>query len=457
MIHTILSSIILLTIPSLSMISAFCSQGMHPSFCKPKLLRYPEKVPLCTGDLVVPRGRARVIYASGDDDSAGGSPKAKRSKSNKKPKTSSKSKAKVKAKVKSEPERERISPKAESATDYLDLTNANQEMMSISATENASGSKASPSEDEEEDELYSILYGDQSLVAEEDIDYAKLDRDRMAAEDAAYANYEYFNETMVDDDGVEIGWDPVFGPSNPIDSRAILSKIDSYMVADHTRDDSMLIAMTPLDEEEFNDEISRIQRERRKLETYRDPYLNVDVPRYAKPWYGEWNMDENPYSEKDWMNNRFTKLEDKSDVKNMTAYNARKHAVFLARSNNNEWLPEGYAQNRLSQTTQLFQERNILAGSLKRGDVDPTLLTELEPVLKKIGGVVEILSIEDGVYRFHYRGPMKHRKGIQNWTDMMMKDLGIRFTGVFFETGVRKVDPRDNVFRGFACYGRVSS
>jgi len=73
-----------------------------------------------------------------------------------------------------------------------------------------------------------------------------------------------------------------------------------------------------------------------------------------------------------------------------------------------------------------------LAGSLKRGDVDPTLLTELEPVLKKIGGVVEILSIEDGVYRFHYRGPMKHRKGIQNWTDMMMKDLGIRFTGVFF-------------------------
>lgn len=310
-------------------------------------------------------------------------------------------------------------------------------------------------EEEQEEEFYSLLFEDQTSSLEEDIDYAKVDRERIESEERRYDQYTYYSETMVDEDGVEVGWDPVFGPSNPIDDRAILSDIESYMVADATRDDRLLTPMALADEDAFQQEVRAIRLNRNRLETYEDPYLHVEVPRHARPWYGERDMDQNPYEPKDYMNNRYTRAEDKTDFTKLTPFEARKRAVFMARSKNNEWLPDGYSQERKAEDTRLFRERKILAGSLLQGEIDETKLEQLQPILRKIGGVATVLSIEEGVFRFHYKGPMKHRRGIRNWTEMLMTELDIDFTGVFFETGVRKVDPRDTVFKGFECYGRA--
>jgi hypothetical protein len=293
------------------------------------------------------------------------------------------------------------------------------------------------------------------------IDYQEVDRLRMQQEDEWYGKYQYYDQTVVDDDGVEVGWDPIFGPSNPIDSRAILTKIDSYMVDVHTRDDSMLIPMAPRDEQAFNDIINQNHitnsQHNQKLETYKDAFLNVDVPRHAKPWYGAMDMDENPYPERDWMNNRFTAPEDKSDISHMGPYEARKHAVQLARSKNNEWLPDGYSQHRKTEQVKIFAEQKVLAGSLFKGPIDADRLADLNhTIMRKVGGVVDVLSISaEGVYRFHYKGPMKHRKGMTNWVEMMLLEQGTSVGGVRFETGHRKIDPRDTVFRGFECYGHV--
>ena len=107
------------------------------------------------------------------------------------------------------------------------------------------------------------------------------------------------------------------------------------------------------------------------------------------------------------------------------------------------------------QQTKYFREYNLLFGSLKRGECDPVVVDKIQPALRKLGSVVDLLSIQEGVFRFHYFGPMKHRRGMQSWAQMMIQECGVECTGVVFETGVRKVDPRDSLFRGFECYGRA--
>ncbi len=93
-------------------------------------------------------------------------------------------------------------------------------------------------------------------------------------------------------------------------------------------------------------------------------------------------------------------------------------------------------------------------GTLRKGECDSTIVEKIQPALKKLGSIVELLSIQDGVFRFHYHGPMKHRRGMQSWTKMMIHECSdVHCTGVVFETGMRVIDERDTLFREYNCYG----
>ena len=206
---------------------------------------------------------------------------------------------------------------------------------------------------QDEDELYSLLYSD--ISGQPDVDYDELERQRREAEEQTYAHYEYYNQTLVDEDGVELMWDPIFGPSNPIDERAIVTPLESYMVAEHTRDETMLTPLFSDDdpEKQFNDQVKQIRLDMKKLETYVDPHLQLEVPRNVKPWYGTVG-EESPYEPKEWSNNRFTKAEDKTDFGKLDPYRARKLAVQMARQHNNEWLPEGVSEHRRAKVCLLY-------------------------------------------------------------------------------------------------------
>ncbi|GAX11154.1 hypothetical protein FisN_9Hh247 [Fistulifera solaris] len=65
-------------------------------------------------------------------------------------------------------------------------------------------------------------------------------------------NVQYLEETEKNEDGVEIGYDPIFGPSNPVDTRAILGSRDSFMIDARTKDDSMVPQQNPKAIPKFN-------------------------------------------------------------------------------------------------------------------------------------------------------------------------------------------------------------
>lgn len=50
----------------------------------------------------------------------------------------------------------------------------------------------------------------------------------------------FIQENEKDEEGIEVGYDPLFGPSNPMDTRTKLSAVDSYMVDERTKDASRL-------------------------------------------------------------------------------------------------------------------------------------------------------------------------------------------------------------------------
>eukprot|EP00594_Rhizosolenia_setigera_P009876 CAMPEP_0178956690 /NCGR_PEP_ID=MMETSP0789-20121207/10433_1 /TAXON_ID=3005 /ORGANISM="Rhizosolenia setigera, Strain CCMP 1694" /LENGTH=448 /DNA_ID=CAMNT_0020638725 /DNA_START=91 /DNA_END=1437 /DNA_ORIENTATION=- len=256
--------------------------------------------------------------------------------------------------------------------------------------------------------------------------------------------YEYVSEKQHDEEGVEIGWDPIFGPSNPIDERTIVTQMDSYMIDDKTKDETMLTPLfpDPNDPEiEFNDEVKNIRKDLKIVETYTDEYLNVEVPRNVAKWYGY--PQELSYPKKDFMNNRYTKPEDKTDFTKLTPFRARKKAVELARSTTNEWLPEGKSYEYHKSKQEIYKLKGIKVGSLEKGEMDATITAKIAPVLRVLGGVAELLEIygEDlTVFRFHYYGPLKNKRGMAAWTETMIRDVGVECTGVVFETGGRLRD-----------------
>lgn len=264
----------------------------------------------------------------------------------------------------------------------------------------------------------------------------------------------YLQETAKDDDGVEIGYDPMFGPSNPIDRRTILGIKDSYMMDEATRDDSMLTPQfLPNDPEiEYNADFVTFRKSMDLMETYIDPFLprDLEIPRHQAVWHGY--PDQTHFEPQNFTNNRFTSDENRTDFDAMTPFRARQRAVELARAKNAEWLPNGKSQEWHTKQRQPYEAAGTLVGTLRPGHVDENIKQQIQPALDILGSIVDLLSIqqiksdsgniEDDVmvFRFHYYGLMKNKFGMQYWTESLLQECGVPVTGVIFETGFRRRD-----------------
>lgn len=259
-------------------------------------------------------------------------------------------------------------------------------------------------------------------------------------------NFRYIEENPVDDEGVEIGWDPMRGTSNPIDTRTIIGTADSYMIDDETRDDSMLTpTFHPEDiEKPFNEEIVKFRKSLDIIETYTDPFLgpDVEVPRNVAKWHGL--PQRLSYPEKDYTNNRFTKDKDLTDFDALSPYVARKTAVQYARAKNAEWLPAGVSAEYHAKERAPYEKVGTLMGTLREGEKDPAIVELIQPALKVLGSIVDLLSIEgDGkIFRFYYHGLIKNKYGMSCWAQTLIRDCGVECDNVVFETGFRKRDPQ---------------
>lgn len=243
-------------------------------------------------------------------------------------------------------------------------------------------------------------------------------------------NLEYVSDVEHDEEGIEVGWDPIYGPSNPIDTRTVITPIESYMVDPVSADKSLSAPMfntegegnedDPNPEIELHQRVQKVRKDMKRVDTYIDPWLDVPVPRHVARWFG---YPETSFPSKDYMNNRFTKPEDKTDFTKLDPYRARKKAVEMARSRNTEWLPLGVSHERRLKRQSIYKEKGILVGSLKKGEMDETMVKKIQPALKVLGSCVELLQISEGasneltVFRFHYKGAMKNRRGMAAWTE----------------------------------------
>lgn len=250
----------------------------------------------------------------------------------------------------------------------------------------------------------------------------------------------YLEDIAQDDDGVDVGYDPIFGPSSPMDRRAILGAKESYMVNDATRDDSMLQPQFDSNDPElaFNAEVVEVRKSLDIIETYVDPFLpEMELPRHVAKWHGY--PEQMFFEPKNFTNNRFT--EHPTDFSQLTPYRARQRAVEMARSKNAEWLPDGVSQAWHRQQRQPYENHDTLVGTLRKGNCDGETVELIQPALQVLGSCVELLSVDGGVFRFHYHGLMKNKHGMAAWTETLLADCGAKVTGVVFETGFRRRDP----------------
>lgn len=253
--------------------------------------------------------------------------------------------------------------------------------------------------------------------------------------------FEHVTDVPVDEEGVEYMYDPIFGRSNPIDSRTIINPQDSFVIDDETRDDAIV---TPTFHEgdleiDSNADFKAFRKSLKIVDTYVDPYLNMEVPRHKAKWYGY--PEKMNYPDKPDIENRFTKPEDKTDFTKLSVYQARKKAVELARSKNNEWLPKGKSVEFHNARTEIFKEKGILTGSFQKGEIDEKIKGKIQSVLDILGSSAELLEINDTTFRFHYHALIKNKRGMAAWTETLIRDCGVECTGVVFETGWRKRDP----------------
>lgn len=253
----------------------------------------------------------------------------------------------------------------------------------------------------------------------------------------------YIQETEKDEEGVEVGYDPLFGPSNPIDTRAKTGAAESYMIDDLSKDDMMLTPEFYEGDPEiaFNEDFVKFRKSLDVIETYVDEFLpDMAIPRHVATWHGY--PEKLSYPKKNYTNNRFTKEGDLTNFDAMDPYSARRRAVELARAKNAEWLPDGVSQEWHQSQRQIYDERGTIVGSLRKGEIDPDIVELIQPALKVLGSCAELLSIEqDTVFRFHYHGLMKNKHGMACWTETLIRECGVEVTGVIFETGFRSRDP----------------
>ena len=255
---------------------------------------------------------------------------------------------------------------------------------------------------------------------------------------------DFVQETEKDEEGIEVGYDPLFGPSNPIDTRAKLGAMDSYMIDDRTRNDDILPPQFPDGDLEidYNADVVKFRKSLDIIETYTDEFLpeNLKVPRHVAKWHGY--PEPMKYPPKEYSNNRFTKLGKLTNFDAMTPFDAKTRAVELARAKNSEWMPEGSSEAWHKAQRKSYDDHGTLVGSLRKGECDPDIVEVIQPALRILGSSAELLSIELGtVFRFHYHGLIKNKFGMECWTETLIRDCGVDVTGVIFETGFRKRDP----------------
>eukprot|EP00571_Detonula_confervacea_P014602 CAMPEP_0172308834 /NCGR_PEP_ID=MMETSP1058-20130122/9310_1 /TAXON_ID=83371 /ORGANISM="Detonula confervacea, Strain CCMP 353" /LENGTH=419 /DNA_ID=CAMNT_0013021343 /DNA_START=40 /DNA_END=1299 /DNA_ORIENTATION=+ len=255
-------------------------------------------------------------------------------------------------------------------------------------------------------------------------------------------NYDYVKDIPLDEEGNEMGYNPIFGHSNPIDGRTILNPPDSYVIDEKTRDDRLVPKDFPDGdpETEANTEIVAFRKSLQQVETYTDPFLKMEVPRHTAKWHGY--PEQLSYPKQDYMNNRFTKPEDATDFDALGPALARKVAVQMARAKNNEWLPAGTSADFHASKTAIYKEKGVITGSILPGEIDENILVKIQPALDVLGDVVELLSIEvDTVFRFKYHGLIKNKRGMEAWAGVLIRNCDVDCTNVVFETGFRKRDP----------------
>ena len=266
------------------------------------------------------------------------------------------------------------------------------------------------------------------------------------AKDEIIPSGKYILETEKDEEGVEVGYNPMFGPSNPIDERTRIGTVDSYMIDVNTRDESMLTPeFFPEDPEvAFNEDIVQYRKSMDIIETYQDDFLpeSMPVPRNVAKWYGY--PEPVKFESKNYTNNRFTKTEDLTNFDELTPFRARQKAIELARSNNAEWMADGVSQGWHQKQRRPYDQQETLVGTLRKAECDPDTVETIRPALQVLGSCAELLSIEGEhgtVFRFHYHGLIKNKFGMSCWTETLIRDCGVDVTGVIFETGFRARDP----------------
>lgn len=254
--------------------------------------------------------------------------------------------------------------------------------------------------------------------------------------------FEYVQTIPVDDDGVELMYDPMHGPGYPIDERTIINPSESYIIDEKTANATSVPKDFPDDDDpevQYNADVKAFRRSLKIVETYTDQWTGLEHPRHVAQWHGTPPLET--YPKKPWTNNRFTAEGDKTDFSKLDPHRARKKAIELARSKNNEWLPKGVSAAYHDERTQAYADKGLLVGSTLPGECDPAVVERIQPALDVLGSVADLLSIQDGVFRFHYHGLIKNRRGMAAWTETLIDDCGVECTGVVFETGKRKRDP----------------
>jgi hypothetical protein len=258
-------------------------------------------------------------------------------------------------------------------------------------------------------------------------------------------SFSYLQDNPKDDDGIEIGYNPLFGNPNPIDTRTVVGTIESYMVDPRTKDESMLTPEFHPDdiEAEYNENVRSFRKSIDIIESFIDPFLGPEweVPRNVAKWHGL--PQKLSYPPKDFTNNRFTKEEDITPFDDYSPHRARMMAVQYARSKNTEWLPESVSLQYHAEQRAPYDQIGTLVGSLREGEKDEEITELIQPALKVLGSCVDLLSIEgEGkIFRFAYHGLIKNKFGMACWAQTLIRDCGIDCDNVIFETGFRKRDP----------------
>ena len=262
----------------------------------------------------------------------------------------------------------------------------------------------------------------------------------------------------VDEDGIDVGYNPMYGQSSPQDERTILGALESFMINEQTKDDSMIPPTFPDGDLEidYNQEIVQFRKSLDIIETYTDPFLpeHMQVPRHVAKWHGY--PEPMSYPHKNITNNRFLD-ETATDWSKLDPYKARRKAIELARAQNADWLPPETSHKFHTAQREPYERMGTLVGSLRPGRIDEALKQNIQPALDILGSAAILLSIEgedQTVFRFEYHGLMKHRHGMSAWAETLIRDCGVEVTGVIFEAGFRR---RDQPYEGGDCWYPPSS